>query len=88
MATKKPGGKVPRISKEKIQQMRQMLANTTKTVAQVAKELGVSKGTVYYQTGGKRKVLEIKAALAAEKVAGFRGDVNRRRKATAARVAA
>lgn len=80
MATKKISGKVPRISKEKIQQMRQMLANTTKSVKQVAKELGVSVGTVYYQTGGKRKVLEIKAALLLERAQAVKSSGGKRKK--------
>lgn len=80
--------KAPRISKEKIQAMRQMLANTTKSVTQVAKELGVSKGSVYYQTGGKRRVLEIKAELAARAVKSAHGGGRPRTKAAPARAAA
>ncbi len=64
--------KVPRISPEKITAARQMLANTTKSVAQVAKELKMSKGSVYYHTGGKRRTLEVMAHEAKRKVAAHK----------------
>lgn len=65
----KKGEKRPRIPQATIKAARQMLANTTKSPKQVAKELKISLGTLYYQTGGKKRVLQIKADIMAEKAA-------------------
>lgn len=81
MADKNLKGKRPPIPKEKIRAARQMLANTTKNVAQIAKELKLSKGTIYYHTGGKKRVLQIAADLMAEKAASYQSNAAKARAA-------